>query len=79
VNTQTIEVDARKHWDRFVAKNGGIVGTADLLKMPYSTIASICNGTRGIGHEMARNLEKRSDGVLNPILLVWMRQRKKKA
>lgn len=43
----------RDYWNHYVEQNGGPVGVAARLGIPYSTIAGVCNGSRGIGRRLA--------------------------
>jgi hypothetical protein len=43
----------RDYWNTYVEQNGGPIGVATRLSIPYSTIACVCNGTRGIGRRLA--------------------------
>lgn len=43
----------RDYWTAYVEQNGGPVGVSKRLSIPYSTIAAVCNGSRGIGRRMA--------------------------
>lgn len=63
---------ARTYWTDYVANHGGPAGVASLLNIPYSTIAGICNGSRGIGRRLAMRLQERSNGELDASQLVWI-------
>jgi hypothetical protein len=43
----------RDYWINYVEQNGGPSGVAAKLGIPYSTIAGVCNGSRGIGRRLA--------------------------
>jgi hypothetical protein len=43
----------RTYWQNYVDANGGPTGVAERLGIPYTTIASITNGWRGIGRKLA--------------------------
>ena len=62
----------RTYWQTYVEQHGGPVGTAARLGIPYSTIASICNGRRGIGHRLAARMAE-ADPALDAATLVWVR------
>lgn len=62
----------RTYWQNYVKQHGGPVGTAERLDIPYPTIASICNGRRGIGHRLAARMAE-ADSSLDAATLVWVR------
>lgn len=64
-------MDARAYWAHYVDSHGGIPQTAEALGIPYSTIAGICNGSRGIGRALARRLAQ-ADPMLDERKLVWV-------
>lgn len=64
-------MDARTYWNTYVESNDGPVGVAKKLDIPYSTIAGICNGNRGIGRELARRMAQR-DPFLDASRLIWV-------
>ena len=64
--------DPRAYWQNYVDRKGGPAKVADELGIPYSTIAGICNGNRGIGRDLADRMAK-ADPELDPMLLVWVR------
>lgn len=64
-------MNARAYWNQYVELNGGPVGVAEKLRIPYSTIAGICNGSRGIGRATARRMTD-ADPTLDPAKLVWV-------
>lgn len=65
-------MDAREYWNHYVTENGGPNGVAAKLRIPYSTIAGICNGNRGIGHRLAERMAA-ADQLLDAKRLVWVR------
>lgn len=65
-------MDARKHLNDYVEEVGGRPSAAAALGMPYSTLAAICNGTRGIGKELAKRMAEASNGRLRADLLIWI-------
>lgn len=64
-------MDARSYWNDYVEKCGGLQPTAAKLRTPYSTIACITNGSRGIGRRLARRFAK-ADATLDETVLVWV-------
>lgn len=62
----------RKYLLTYVKDAGGIPAAASKLKLPYPTLAAICNGTRGISRGMAERMAKASSGLLDPTILVWV-------
>ena len=65
-------MNARDYWDHYVDQHDGPTGTAAHLSVPYSTIAGICNGSRGIGHKLAQRMAE-ADPMLDPAKLIWVR------
>lgn len=65
-------MNARVFWTHYVEQYGGPAGVAAHLGIPYSTIAGICNGSRGIGHALASRMAQ-ADPVLDATRLVWVR------
>jgi hypothetical protein len=61
----------RTYWQNYVDANGGPTGVAERLGIPYTTIASITNGWRGIGRKLALRMVK-ADPSLNPALLAFV-------
>lgn len=61
----------REYWSLYVEQNGGIAGTAKRLGVPYSTLASVTNGQRGIGKALAQRM-KAIDPLLDEKQLVWV-------
>lgn len=66
-----VKMDPRTYWNGYVERCGGIQATAERLRTPYSTIACICNGTRGIGRKLARRFAD-ADAQLDETVLVWV-------
>ena len=64
-------MDPRAYWNGYVERSGGIQATAERLRTPYSTIACICNGSRGIGRKLARRFAA-VDKSLDENVLVWV-------
>lgn len=65
-------MDARDYWNHYVETHGGPAGVASHLGIPYSTIAGIHNGSRGIGHRLAERMAG-VDPMLDAAKLVWVR------
>jgi plasmid maintenance system antidote protein VapI len=61
----------RMYWDEYVHRNGGPAGVSAKLSVPYSTIAGICNGSRGIGRSLAKRMAER-DPELDESILIWV-------
>lgn len=64
--------DPRLYWQEYVDRVGGPTKVAEKLGIPYSTIAGVSNGSRGIGHDLADRMAK-ADPDLDPMVLVWVR------
>lgn len=62
----------RAYWQNYVEQHGGPVGAAERLCIPYPTIASVCNGRRGIGRRLAERMGA-ADPSLDVSVLVWVR------
>ena len=71
-------MDARTYWNTYVDDNGGPAKVAAKLAIPYSTIAGVCNGTRGIGRDLAARMH-RADQSLDASVLLWVRPIKRAA
>lgn len=70
-------VNGREYISSYVDKNGGLRPTAKKLGIPYSSLAAIINGYRGIGKNMALRITKASRGELKPEHLIWIKQTKR--
>ena len=70
-------MDARAYWQTYVDRCGGVMETAEHLKTPYSSIAAICNGSRGIGRELAQRFSA-ADPLLDENVLIWVRPTKQR-
>jgi plasmid maintenance system antidote protein VapI len=70
-------MDARAYWDHYVERHHGAVAVAALLDLPYSTVASICNGSRGIGRDLARRISDK-EPLLDENVLIWVTAEKKR-
>lgn len=68
----------REYWAHYVAVHGGPTKVAERLKIPFSTIAAVSNGTRGIGKDLANRLHQ-ADPMLDPKVLIWITADKSKA
>ncbi len=64
-------MDSRTYWNSYVEANDGPTGVSAKLGIPYSTIAGICNGSRGIGRELAKRMAE-ADSELDAGRLVWV-------
>src|SRR3546814_18648079 len=64
-------MDPRSYWNHYVSQHGGPAGTARRLGIPFQTIASICNGNRGIGRKTARRMAEQ-DPLLAEKILIWV-------
>lgn len=62
----------RDYLNEWVRKAGGRPKAAQRLGVPYSTLAAICNGTRGVSRQMALTLAAASGGQLDAAKLVWI-------
>lgn len=71
-------MDARTYWNHYVKSHGGVSGTAAHLGLPYSTVAGISNGSRGVGRRLALRM-KEADPLLDPSLLFYLRPTKRAA
>lgn len=68
-------MDARQYWKHYIEQQGGAPAAAKRLSIPYSTIAGICNGSRGIGHALAERMAA-ADPMLDAKRLIWVRAKK---
>jgi len=64
-------MNPRQYWQDYVDRHGGPSGAATRLGLPYSTVAAITNGTRGIGRDLARRMQ-RADPSIDAHVLVWV-------
>ena len=64
-------MDARTYWQDYVDRSGGLQAVAEKLDTPYSTIAGVTNGSRGIGRELARRMAA-ADPTLDENVLIWV-------
>ena len=71
-------MDARTYWNHYVDKHGGPSGVARTLGIPYSTIAGLCNGSRGCGRDLALRMAE-ADPLLDPSQLIFLRASKRAA
>lgn len=65
-------MDPRLYWKTYVKRHGGVPATAKHLGLPYSTVASVTNGTRGIGRDLALRMAE-ADPLLDPSVLFYVR------
>ena len=49
-------MEPRTYWNRYVDQHGGVGPTAARLGVPYSTIAGVSNGSRGVGRKLAARM-----------------------
>ena len=70
-------MNPRKYLLKYVNANGGPSGSARALNIPYPTMASICNGNRGIGKDLASRMQKASNNELDSNVLIWVKKTKK--
>jgi plasmid maintenance system antidote protein VapI len=66
-----MDMTPREYWNHYVERQGGPVKVAEALKIPYSTIAGVCNGSRGIGRKLADRMVA-ADPLLDRDVLVWV-------
>lgn len=62
----------RTYWQHYVNVCGGPAAAALRLGIPYPTIAAVCNGRRGIGHQLAARMCA-ADKTLDSGMLIWVR------
>lgn len=67
-----------QYWAHYIEVHGGPARVSERLRIPYSTIANVCNGTRGIGKSLASRMNQ-ADPLLDPKVLVWVTASKAKA
>ena len=65
-------MNPRDYLSAYITQNEGLAATAAKLGMPYSTLAAINNGTRGISPKTARKMAA-ADPLLDANRLVWIR------
>lgn len=61
----------RAYWTDYAQRNGGPTGLSTKLGIPYSTLAGVCNGSRGIGRELAARIAA-ADPEVDETILVWV-------
>ncbi len=61
----------RQYWNEYVDRQGGNSELSRRTGIPYSTLAGVSNGTRGIGKKLAQRL-KESDPLIDAAHLVWV-------
>lgn len=69
-------MDPRDYLRAYIEAKGGIAATASHLGMPYSTLAAINNGTRGVSPKTAKRMAQ-ADPLLEANRLVWIRPTKR--
>lgn len=62
----------RTYWQNYIDKHGSLGVVAQRLGVPYSTVAAVSNGYRGIGHKLAQRMAD-ADPTLDASVLVWVR------
>lgn len=65
----------REYLAEYVERHGGAPEVAKRLGIPYSTLAAICNGYRGISPQMADKMHK-ADPMIDRNQIVWVRATK---
>lgn len=68
-------MDARTYWNHYTEQHGGPSGVARRLGIPYSTIAGLCNGSRGCGRDLALRMHA-ADPLLDPSVLIFLRAKR---
>lgn len=68
----------REYLAEYVERNDGAPATAKRLGIPYSTLAAILNGYRGISPQMADKMHK-ADPMIDRNQIVWVRATKAEA
>lgn len=63
--------EARDYWNHYVETFADLAAVAAKLDTPYSTIAGICNGSRGIGRDLASRFAEQ-DPLLDASKLLWV-------
>lgn len=72
-------MDGRQHLEAAIKAKGGTVQAAKEWRIPYPSLRSVENGWRGVSRKQAGQWAAKSNGELNPDLLVWIRPTKKTA
>jgi plasmid maintenance system antidote protein VapI len=68
----------REYLAEYVKKEGGAPEVAKNLGIPYSTLAAILNGYRGISAQMADRMHA-ADPMIDRNQIVWVRATKAEA
>ena len=71
-------MNERDYLTRYIDSKGGISATAKILGMPYSSLAAIANGYRGISPKQAKKMFA-ADPMLDANRLIWVRATKTEA
>ncbi len=71
-------MNPREYLAEYVARNGGAPQCARRLGVPYSTLAAILNGYRGISPQMADRMHA-ADPMIDRNKIVWIRAAKESA
>lgn len=64
-------MNPRSYWLAYIDRSGGAVAVADRLGIPYSTIASVTSGWRGIGRKLALRMAA-ADPTLDASMLAFV-------
>lgn len=72
-------MDPREQLRIYVQGIGGCPAASKKMGIPYSTLAAILNGTRGVGRNMACKLEISSAGRLAADRMIWIKPVQKAA
>ena len=65
----------RDYLNEYIGRHGSIGAAAEHLGIAYSTLAGICNGSRGVGRKLAQRMTA-ADPLLDANRLVWIRPTK---
>lgn len=68
----------REYLAEYVGRNGGAPECARRLGIPYSTLAAVLNGYRGISAQMADRMHA-ADPMIDRNQIVWIRATKDEA
>lgn len=69
-------MNPRQYFLDYVERNGGLQAVSDNLGIPYPSLASVSNGSRGIGKAMAKRMVA-ADPSLDISVLVLVEQTKR--
>ena len=71
-------MNPRDYWSLYIERNGGPTQVSKRLGIPFSTIAGVTNGSRGIGESLALRMAA-ADPLLDKNILIWVRAQKQTA